>query len=309
MSELRRRLMTQNWENTPIHFDNQDLKRFCVENFGGENGITDNKYGLTGVRGCAGEFTFKQAAAVTNTEDYVNLHSSLKLDVIDLSLFVNVKQLDGTLRDKYKIQRFVCPPNLERLGGWSYFLYQYKCHVVIPKSVIDIPNTTIGTLKEPILQEGNPIYTQTEEGYIMGKGMFMFMPYKLDAYIVIPRGIKVVEGFVLKPNIDTLVIPPTMEDLFVENWNYQIIYGNSDPSSSRHPRTLVIFNKSLSLGRGYWGLTQVLDIYVPDELVQWYKDSITTYTVVRDKIHPISEYSKLDYLKTKINIEEYGRLD
>lgn len=43
--------MAQNWENTPIHFDNQDLKRFCVENFGGENGITDKKYGLPGVRG------------------------------------------------------------------------------------------------------------------------------------------------------------------------------------------------------------------------------------------------------------------
>ncbi|WP_311440416.1 hypothetical protein, partial [Hoylesella buccalis] len=153
--------MAQNWENTPIRFDNQDLKRFCVENFGGENGITNKKFGLTGVRGCAGEFTFKQAAAVTNTEDYVNLHSSLKLDVIDLSVFVNVKQLDGSLRNKYQIQRFVCPPNLERLGGWSYFQYQRKCHVVIPKSVTVIPYASIGTLKEVILQEGNPIYTQT----------------------------------------------------------------------------------------------------------------------------------------------------
>lgn len=309
MSEIRRRLMAQNWENTPIRFDNQDLKRFCVENFGGENGITNKKFGLTGVRGCAGEFTFKQAAAVTNTEDYVNLHSSLKLDVIDLSVFVNVKQLDGSLRNKYQIQRFVCPPNLERLGGWSYFQYQRKCHVVIPKSVTVIPYASIGTLKEVILQEGNPIYTQTEEGYIFGKSNLIYIPYKLDAYVVIPRGIKFVEPFVLQPSIDTLVIPPTMENLFVGHWNHQIIYGNSDPSSSRYPRTLVIFNKSLSLEKGGWDLTQVLSIYVPDELVQWYKDSITTYTVVRDKIHPISEYPKLDYLKTKINIEEYGRLD
>lgn len=308
MSEIRRRLMAQNWENTPIHFDNQDLKRFCVENFGGENGITDNKYGITGVRGCAGEFTFKQAAAVTNTEDYVNLHSSLKLDVIDLSLFVNVRILYGSIRDKYNIQRFVCPPNLEEFVRADYFLYQYQCRVVIPKSVKTIREWCIPTLKEVVLEEGNEVFTQTEEGYIFSDGTLKFVPRVLDAYVIIPYGSKRIEGFVLRPNMDTLVIPPTVEILFSQYWWYQIQSGYSEDNKSRFPRSFVIFNKSLSLSP-VESMLYTTSFYVPDELVQWYKDSIVNSNDIKAHIHPISEYPKLDYLKTKINIEEYGRLD
>lgn len=308
MSEIRRRLMAQNWENTPIHFDNQDLKRFCVENFGGENGITNKKYGLTGVRGCAGEFTFKQAAAVTNTVDYVNLHLSLKLDVIDLSLFVNVRKLGGTLRDRYNIQRFVCPPNLEEFVLRDYFLYQYQCRVVIPKSVKTIQEWCIPTLKEVVLEEGNEVFTQTEEGYIFSGERLKYVPRVLDAYVIIPYGIKIIEDFVLRPNMDTLVIPPTVKKLFSQYWWHQILSGYTEDSKSRYPRSFVIFNKSLSLSQ-VEGMLYTTSFYVPDELVQWYKDSIVNNNNIRGHIHPISEYPKLDYLKTKINIEEYGRLD
>ena len=300
--------MAQNWENTPIHFDNQDLKRFCVENFGGENGITDKKYGLPGVRGCAGEFTFKQAAAVTNTEGYVNLHLSLELDVIDLSMFVNVRKLYGTLRDRYNIQRFVCPPNLEEIVVRDYFLYQYQCRVVIPKSVKTIREWCIPTLKEVVLEEGNEVFTQTEEGYIFSGGTLKFMPRVLDAFVVIPTGTKRIGEFVFRPNMDTLVIPPTVETIFASYWWYQIVYGYTEDRESRYPRYFVIFNKSLSLAP-VEGVLYTTKFYVPDKLVQWYKDSIVNSNAIRNHIHPISEYPKLDYLKTKINIEEYGRLD
>lgn len=300
--------MAQNWENTPIHFDNQDLKRFCVENFGGENGITDKKYGLTGVRGCAGELTFKQAAAVTNPTDYVNLHSRLKLDVIDLSLFVNVRKLGGTLREKYQIQRFVCPPNLEEFVLRDYFLYQYQCRVVIPKSVKTIQEWCIPSLKEVVLEEGNEVFAQTEEGYIFNGERLKYVPRVLDAYVIIPYGIKIIEDFVLRPNMDTLVIPPTVKKLFSQYWWYQIQSGYTEDSKSRYPRSFVIFNKSLSLSP-VEGTLYTTSFYVPDELVQWYKDSIVNSNAIRNHIHPISEYPKLDYLKTKINIEEYGRLD
>lgn len=66
MSEMRRRLMAQNWENTPIHFEDMATKAECVDKFGGEKGITNRDFGTVGVRGIAGELTHRQAKAVTN---------------------------------------------------------------------------------------------------------------------------------------------------------------------------------------------------------------------------------------------------
>lgn len=56
--------MTMQWENTPVYFEDAEVKRICVENFGGENGIINSTYGTIGVKGCAGEITYKQIQAV-----------------------------------------------------------------------------------------------------------------------------------------------------------------------------------------------------------------------------------------------------
>lgn len=56
--------MAQNWENTPIHFEDMATKAECVAKFGGENGITNSEFGTVGVRGIAGEITHRQAKAV-----------------------------------------------------------------------------------------------------------------------------------------------------------------------------------------------------------------------------------------------------
>ena len=70
MRNIRRRLMIteaahQKWLNTPIDFEDAEVKRICVENFGGESGITNKRYGTVGVAGMAGELTRRQAAEVS----------------------------------------------------------------------------------------------------------------------------------------------------------------------------------------------------------------------------------------------------
>lgn len=46
-------------------FEDNEVKRICVENFGGVNGITQASYGKTGVVGIEGEVTYEQVLAVT----------------------------------------------------------------------------------------------------------------------------------------------------------------------------------------------------------------------------------------------------
>lgn len=69
MSEFRRRLMMMQWENTPIVFEDPEVKRICVGNFGGESGITNWRYGTIGIKGIAGELTYRQALGVSQFVD------------------------------------------------------------------------------------------------------------------------------------------------------------------------------------------------------------------------------------------------
>lgn len=57
-------MMTQ-WENRPIVFEDPEVKRICVENFGGENGIINKSFGTVGVQGMSGEVTYRQVLAVS----------------------------------------------------------------------------------------------------------------------------------------------------------------------------------------------------------------------------------------------------
>ena len=47
-------------------FEDEEVKRICVANFGGLKGITNSTYGKTGVAGIDGEVTYEQVLAVTN---------------------------------------------------------------------------------------------------------------------------------------------------------------------------------------------------------------------------------------------------
>lgn len=94
MSEIRRRLMAQNWENTPIYFEDMATKAECVAKFGGETGIINPKFGTVGVRGIAGELTHKQAKAVTNFGSQYNDGTS-ELALNTIGKFNELKYFDS----------------------------------------------------------------------------------------------------------------------------------------------------------------------------------------------------------------------
>ena len=54
------------YNDVVMAFEDKEVKRICVANFGGLNGITNSTYGKTGVAGIDGEVTYEQVLAVTN---------------------------------------------------------------------------------------------------------------------------------------------------------------------------------------------------------------------------------------------------
>lgn len=119
MSEFRRRLMMMQWENTPIVFEDPEVKRICVENFGGENGITNRVYGTVGIKGIAGEITPEQAKGVINMGTLFKGNGSIT-SFIELSLFRNIKQLPS-FQNCTSLKRVSIPENLHASNSGVYF--------------------------------------------------------------------------------------------------------------------------------------------------------------------------------------------
>ena len=51
------------YDGTIMEFEDPEVKSYLVKNIGGESGITNNNYGVPGVKGIAGEVTYEQVLA------------------------------------------------------------------------------------------------------------------------------------------------------------------------------------------------------------------------------------------------------
>lgn len=133
MSELRRRLMMMAHDYTPIHFEDPEVKRICVEKFGGENGIINRIYGVIGIKGIAGEITYRQAAAVKNMSD-VFKDNSLITAFEEFEFFVNVS---NTFRLFYNssIARVKIPHTLKVYGTFMFYNCRNLQSITIPTDV------------------------------------------------------------------------------------------------------------------------------------------------------------------------------
>ena len=57
---------------TIMVFEDPEVKSYLVKNIGGESGITNNNYGVPGVKGIAGEVTYEQVLACKRVDFYSN---------------------------------------------------------------------------------------------------------------------------------------------------------------------------------------------------------------------------------------------
>ena len=57
---------------TIMVFEDPEVKRYLVKNIGGESGITNNDYGVPGVKGVAGEVTYEQVLACKRVDFTIN---------------------------------------------------------------------------------------------------------------------------------------------------------------------------------------------------------------------------------------------
>ena len=80
------------YNDVVMAFEDEEVKRICVANFGGLNGITNSDYGKTGVAGIAGEVTYEQVLAVTNIGTlFENNNSIVRFN--ELVYFKNIKMI------------------------------------------------------------------------------------------------------------------------------------------------------------------------------------------------------------------------
>lgn len=121
MSELRRRLMQQYEENRPIVFEDPEVKRICVENFGGESGITNAAFGTIGIKGRSGEITYRQAKAVTKFNTLFKDNKTITI-FNELEYFPNITTINGIFNGCSELTETTLPaPNkLDTSANYSF---------------------------------------------------------------------------------------------------------------------------------------------------------------------------------------------
>ena len=80
------------YNDVVMAFEDEEVKRICVANFGGLNGIIYSKYGKTGVAGIAGEVTYEQVLAVTNISTLFAKNQSI-VRFNELVYFKNINRI------------------------------------------------------------------------------------------------------------------------------------------------------------------------------------------------------------------------
>ena len=80
------------YNDVVMAFEDPEVKRICVANFGGSNGIRNASYGKTGVVGIDGEVTYEQVLAVTNIGTlFANNNSIVRFN--ELVYFKNINMI------------------------------------------------------------------------------------------------------------------------------------------------------------------------------------------------------------------------
>ena len=132
MSMLRRRLIMMHKDYQILHFKDAEMKRICVENFGGENGISNGVYGQQGIAGYAGEVTYKQAAAVVSSKDLF-LNNQHIVTTEDLAWFVKLSEM--RFNGCSNLQTVVFPLAVDFYGWQGLPLVCKVKTLIIPKQI------------------------------------------------------------------------------------------------------------------------------------------------------------------------------
>ena len=132
MSMLRRRLIMMHKDYQILHFKDAEVKRICVENFGGENGISNASYGRNGIAGYAGEVTYKQAAAVVSSKDLF-LNNQHIVTTEDLAWFVKLSEM--RFNGCSNLQTVVFPLAVDFYGWQGLPLVCKVKTLIIPKQI------------------------------------------------------------------------------------------------------------------------------------------------------------------------------
>ncbi len=126
MSAITRLHAMNRHYNSPLYvvmaFEDNEVKRICVTNFGGLNGITNSTYGKTGVAGIKGEVTYEQVLAVTNIGTLFKNNKSI-VRFNELVYFKNINMIANNAFDSCSLMQEITLPNIV-INGISVF---YGC--------------------------------------------------------------------------------------------------------------------------------------------------------------------------------------
>ena len=303
MSMMSRRHMMR--DTRFVAFADPRLKQWAVENYGGVSGIKDVKYGTVGVAGVAGELTYEQAAAVTNIVDYIQLHGKYGVQEVDLGCFQNVKEFDcryymGNFLAN-ETERIVLPPNLENLKPSLLGLNTTNAALVVPRTVSVLEDSALAWTKTVTLERGNRVYRQLENGIITDGKIVHYIPHREHNEVIVPYGVEKVCDNVVPPNVDVLVLPPTLNYLTSRYWRGYMQQGEViGDYVDRFPKNVVCFTKPMDLND--YGLASS-KIYVRDEWVEDFRAFFNSGYGKKENVLPLSTYPKIEELKTKIDFE------
>lgn len=132
MSMLRRMLIMMHKDYQILHFKDAEVKRICVENFGGENGISNGVFGQKGIAGYAGEVTYKQAAAVVASVNLF-LNNQHIITTEDLTWFVHLSEMRFSGCEN--LHTVVFPPAVDFYGWQGLPLVCKVKTLIIPKQI------------------------------------------------------------------------------------------------------------------------------------------------------------------------------
>lgn len=79
------------YDGTIMEFEDPEVKKYLVENIGGENGITNPDFGVEGVKGIAGEVTYEQVLACKKV-DFSSNHNIRRFN--ELEYFKNLSTVN-----------------------------------------------------------------------------------------------------------------------------------------------------------------------------------------------------------------------
>lgn len=287
---------------SPINFEDKEVKRICVKNFGGENGIKDKYYGVVGIKGYEDEITYKQILAVKRFGGIMNRNKNIR-SFNELRYFRNCRKLTNDyflLRECYKLSKITFPDNVEEIGGNMYFqaLYSNIKYLYIPKSVkhfylfiekfitVDIEpgNDSFEFVGNVIVDKNSGTVGQScTNHYVEGMDL-VFPPYanRIGQFVIDYGKYRTIEFKTTKferLDMECVFLNATIENLILH--------------------TPAPFNGVTA----YWChfLVKPKNIYVPDEYLNNYlnpstierltTNNINAWTEVIPKIKPLSSYS------------------